>query len=409
DKITLDKTLKIPASVYGGAGDDSIIADSPAADFYSGGAGVNYIDYSDRSEDLKLSTNNLADDGAANEHDNIQSDFIVVTGGTGNDTIDIHNLALGNVHGNKGNDTLKGATQGDIDGGEGDDEMIGGSGANTFYGGDGNDTADYASRTDNLSITLDNVANDGAKNEHDDVREDVESIFGGNGNDYINTAETGNFYVLGFGGNDTIYSHYGDDTIAGGDGNDLLDGGLNPDVIQGGPGNDTVTYASRKHSVFIHFDNNYDSGEGSYKADNQQLIPAEGDRLSADIETIYGGSGDDSFFGDGRPSLHFYGFGGKDYFNPEGSSNCTLDGGDGDDQFDVSSGSSNLMIGGAGEDTAEFYSAPKGVNISDDGLANDGTPGQNDNIGTDVEELGGSPHDDTITGNSKDNVLFGYV
>src|SRR5205814_1230696 len=77
--------------------------------------------------------------------------------------------------GNGGNDILNGLS--------GDDTLDGGLGADILNGGEGIDTADYSLRTEDLTIIIDDSANDGAVNEADDVRSDIEIVIGGTGND----------------------------------------------------------------------------------------------------------------------------------------------------------------------------------------------------------------------------------
>ena len=54
-----------------------------------------------------------------------------------------------------------------------------------FNGAEGIDTADYSLRTEDLTIIIDDSANDGAVNESDDVRTDMEVVIGGKGNDTL--------------------------------------------------------------------------------------------------------------------------------------------------------------------------------------------------------------------------------
>src|SRR5439155_556665 len=151
-------------------------------------------------------------------NDNVQTDVENVTGGSGDDQIT----------GSAGNNQL--------DGGAGDDTLDGGLGADTFIGGAGHDTADYSSRSENLRITIDDVANDGAAGEMDDVQLTIEIVKSGSGNDSI--TGTANDEVIyggagddtldgGAGGDDTLYGDAGDDTLKSQDGagDDVLDGG----------------------------------------------------------------------------------------------------------------------------------------------------------------------------------------
>ena len=48
-----------------------------------------------------------------------------------------------------------------LNGGAGDDSLDGGNANDSQFGGIGIDTATYAARTDGLTISLDDVANDG--------------------------------------------------------------------------------------------------------------------------------------------------------------------------------------------------------------------------------------------------------
>jgi uncharacterized delta-60 repeat protein len=137
-----------------------------------------------------------------------------------------------------------------LNGGNGNDTLIGGTGSDTFIGGPGSDTADFSSRHDNLALSLDNLANDGAPGEHDNVMADIETVLAGSGNDKLVGDPFANL-LKGNGGNDTIYGGAGNDTLVGGgghdilfgqDGNDLLlanDG--HTDTIDGGNGFDTAS------------------------------------------------------------------------------------------------------------------------------------------------------------------------
>ena len=163
------------------------------------------------------------------------SDFqvqsIIVNAGDGNDIVHNFTDLPSTLNGGNGNDSLIGGSGNDsLNGSSGNDVLDGGLGADTLQGGSGNDTADYSSRTTGLNISLDNVANDGAAGEHDNVMSDVETVLGGSGNDKIVGDPSANL-LKGNGGNDTLY---------GGSGNDTLDGGSGHDQLFGQDGNDTL-------------------------------------------------------------------------------------------------------------------------------------------------------------------------
>jgi Ca2+-binding RTX toxin-like protein len=112
-------------------------------------------------------------------------------------------------------------------------------------------------------------------------------------------------------------------------------------------------------------------------------------------DTVNGTAGDDVIFtGDGNDTIH--GLGGND----------TLCGGNGADILDGGAGA-DYMSGGAGTDTATYSTQTASVTASIDGVANDGTAGEGDNVQTDVENLNGGTGADTLTGSAADNSLKG--
>lgn len=140
--------------------------------------------------------------------------------------------------GGDGNDELKGCDGNDLlDGGAGDDDFdFGGfsetvdGGADTYVGGPGTDSFSYFSRKVPVSVSLDNLANDGAANEGDNVGADVETLGGGWGDDVI----------VGSGADDYLFGSLGSDRISGAGGNDTVKGNEGIDQVDGGPGNDEV-------------------------------------------------------------------------------------------------------------------------------------------------------------------------
>jgi Ca2+-binding RTX toxin-like protein len=140
----------------------------------------------------------------------------------------------------------------------------------------------------------------------------------------------------------TMFAGGGDDTLNGGDGNDIIHGGEGNDVaVAGGPGNDQVL------------------GEGGN-------------------DVIRGGDGNDF-----------------------------EDGGTGDDDIGFSPGVSHdsdagadQIVGGAGNDRLRLSGHSGGMTISLDGQANDGTPGEGDNIGSDIEKIEGTRSNDVFNGSA---------
>jgi len=144
------------------------------------------------------------------------------------------------------------------------------------------------------------------------------------------------------------------------------------------------------------------------------------DRLvtgAATPATIDGGTGDDWLKG-GTGDDTINGGDGADMLDGQGG-NDVLDGDAGDDTLQHDLGADDLN-GGDGVDTAVFdggqgptATGGVGETITLDGVANDGDPtddsgGRRDNLATDVENVIGSPGDDTITGSADANLLHGY-
>ena len=82
--------------------------------------------------------------------------------------------------GGAGSDQLQGGAGPDtLDGGTGSDRLDGGRGADTLSGGADRDTCLYANRTESVRVSLNNIADDGAAGENDNVRSDVEDVVAG--------------------------------------------------------------------------------------------------------------------------------------------------------------------------------------------------------------------------------------
>jgi Ca2+-binding RTX toxin-like protein len=338
----------------------------------------------------------------------------VVSGLAGNDTV-----CLG-----PGNDTLQGGTGDDVSVAE-----ITVDGSDTFFGGDGADTVTYSARDIGVRITMDGVPNDGQVGEGDNTVGDVEHAIGGAGGDLItgnllpNTLHGGaghdNLNAVGgdslFGGlgNDflrvfsssgtpQLSGDAGNDTLVGGSGDDHLIGGAGQDTLQGAAGNDTMQGDAGDDRLQGEAGNDILQGnEGNDRLNGQdgddRLNGADGaDRLTGD-------SGDDNLTGLAGDDL--------------------LDGGEGDDFLNGGNGNdtaltgltidgADFFLGGAGTDTADYSGrnhAASGLSmrVSPDGEVNDGLPGENDNVDTDVENAMGGTGRNILIGNSLPNVLIG--
>jgi hypothetical protein len=174
----------------------------------------------------------------------------VIDAGAGNDNPIYGEGGDDVIHGGVGGDVLIGQYGDDtLDGGPGDDDLEGvpgghedetaTTGSDTYVGGGGGDTVTYEERSENLSLSPDGVADDGAAGEHDNIATDVSAIVGGHGSDRL----TGNAYrnvFAGGEGDDELAGAGGDDQLGGGPGSDRLSGGDGQDVLGGDDGDDTL-------------------------------------------------------------------------------------------------------------------------------------------------------------------------
>jgi Ca2+-binding RTX toxin-like protein len=131
-------------------------------------------------------------------------------------------------------------------------------------------------------------------------------------------------------------------------------------------------------------------------------------------DVVHGGDGEDRLYGlEGNDQL--YGEGGAD--NPDGGAgNDLVDGGAGDDGLEKSLGVSNdsglgadHYVGGPGTDKLLLDAHAYGVNISLNGAADDGTPGEGDNVEPDIEDIDGTEGNDTFTGSDGPDKFYGRL
>jgi VCBS repeat-containing protein len=195
--------------------------------------------------------------------------------------------------------------------------------------------------------------------------------------------------LSGGAGNDILYGNEGKDRLNGGDDNDILYGGNSNDLLYGDAGND-ILYGEAAND-------NLNGGTG-----NDMLYGAAGDDVlngDAGDDTIDGGEGNDRLNGgDGNDTI------------VDSAGNDLFYGGAGDDIFlvnvDAPQGN-DLINGDAGIDTLDFTGSNVAVNVN---LAK--TTGQivNPNLVLTVlnlENVKGGSGNDTLAGNSLNNVLTG--
>lgn len=236
----------------------------------------------------------------------------------------------------------------------------------------------------------------------DDIR-----VVGGAGNDTLTatgSAATGDPFTttaIFYGGDGADFLRGGAwlDTLYGDDGADTLSAGTEAlpdaqsDTLVGGNGADTADYSGRTSSVTVSLDG--------------VANDTDGDNVAADIETILGGTGNDTLTGTSNADT-IKGGAGRDYITGSGGADV-LYGDDGADTFveESASNGGDTFHGGAGIDAVWYDSRTNAVSISNDGTANDGETGELDNVLTDVEGMSGGSGNDTIVGGAGGDTLKG--
>ena len=153
-------------------------------------------------------------------------------------------------------------------------------------------------------------------NDHSDGSND-DSVTAGAGDDLVYSG-LGDDTVLGEAGNDYVQSGSGNDSVDGGAGNDHVDAGTGDDTVLGGAGRDDLEGEAGADSL--------SGGDG-----NDSIWGGAGNDTidgGADDDALYGGAGDDSVLGGA----------GDDYIQLI-SGDDTVDAGDDDDNIDIVAGS----------------------------------------------------------------------
>ncbi|MAW85556.1 MAG: hypothetical protein CMJ42_03390 [Phyllobacteriaceae bacterium] len=448
-------TLGVNNLLYGG--DDTIVAGDGANRIWGD------IEEIDTTNSLAGGNDTITsgdgDDFIYGDYETAEIGAVIISGGNdiiyaggGNDTI----------HGNEGNDT--------IDAGADDDFIVGGAGDDTIIGGAGNDTVSFAGSFSGVTLTLNGATDATATGDGTDIINTVENIIGsahadtlsgdglnntiegGGGNDMLNgaggsqdivsyeSAGSGvsvdlrlttaqdtlgagvdtimNFEgIIGSGHDDTLIGNNASNRIEGGDGDDIILVGstgtvTGSDQFFGGEGSDIIGFGFGAEGVSVPtaghvFDGGdaYDISYGyadtfvfelfttGFEADlaAETFTRISDGALGAEIlnfENIYAGSGDDLLYGSNEDN-HLAGGGGND----------TLRGGRGDDILDGGDGTG---------DWADFSDLFTGVTLT---LAGSSDASAVASFETDtvrnIENVLGTAHGDTLTGDSGHNTFFG--
>lgn len=406
--------------LLGSGGDDTLdgqanndtLSGGPGADTLIGGDGNDLASYGGAAAAViaDLERGGSTGDAAGDSFSSIEQ-----LRGTDLDDTLRGDSVLNVLTGASGNDTL--------DGRDGDDQLIGGLGGDTLIGGPGKDVASYASSTAGVTVEL--VAGQASGGEAaGDTLSGIEHLRGSSYADVLLGNDDDN-NLVSVGGTDTLDGRGGDDTLIGGAGADVLDGG---------PGSDFVAYRASLAAVSI------DLGSAAVSGGD-----ATGDSISG-IENACGSELGDTIVGSSESNI-LCGYGGNDLIDGSGgvdtvdysaqTAGYTIDlaagtgstsgetdtllsienaiGSQGSDTITGTSGNNTLdghlgndtIDGGAGTDEADYSAREESwaINLLT-GTAMALATGEVDTL-LSIEDVSGSPSDDTIVGNDASNVLHG--
>ena len=322
---------------------DNVIEGGAEGDELRGGGGNDTVSY--RSSNAGVTVNLESEDAEG--------------GHAAGDTITNFENIIGSAHA----DTLTGddGTANIIEGAGGADILDGGTGTNTLSYESSSSRVDVDLR-EGQDETIDGtdetliMKSSGGHASGDKVIYDTFQNITGSGHGDILTGNSGVNTLKGGAGNDTLKGEAGDDILEGGPGADTLDGGED---------DDTATYAGAAEGVTVNL------ASGSGRGD------AAGDRFT-NIEKYVGSAHDDTFIS------------GEDADEIDGSTH------------------------GEGGDTVSYDESQEGVTVdlstrvqsSEDTVNPEGSYARGDDL-TNIENVIGSDHNDTLTGSNGSSTLQG--
>ena len=395
--------------------DDSFTL-SAGMEYIEGGDGIDTVNYSRSTAGVKVDLNVITQRGGHAEGDALVG-IENVTGSNTKDTLTGNaqaNVLMGmdgndTMSGGGGNDTLDGGADDDtLDGGSGNDTLLGGfgndrliagSGKNVLDGGKGIDTADYATSTHGVMVSLDEGEGFELRNFTGDLLDlvihpenaiardtlaRIENLSGSAHDDVLQGSDEGNT-ILGNGGDDHVYGRggadierggtgndhlgtmvidnvpffgtvyaddAGDDQLFGEAGNDILFGGSGADRMDGGADFDTVDYTWSLSGVVVDLRNGVGGGTADSWSAGDTFVSIESVIGSRFTDLLFGSTNADVIDGGGSADL-LVGNSGDD----------VLIGGAGSDNIDGSD-DNDRMTGGADADTFFFRVAPNAAMLS---------------------------------------------
>jgi Ca2+-binding RTX toxin-like protein len=244
-------------------------------------------------------------------------DGVSVALGDGNDVAQYLAPHAGGVFGQAGDDIINGGQR-----------AAGPKGKLDLSGGDGvRDMITYQFADKPVSVSVDQVDNDGRLFDGENVAADFEIYAGSRFGDTLRGTNTGRI--------ERFRGDLGNDKLFGLGGPDYFEEGASVnglDTFNGGDGVDRVVYEERRNGVRVSFDGLNNDGETS-----------EGDRVQSDVEGATGGSGDDVLSGNDQPNAFTGNAGSDNLTGGAGTASDVLIGGPGRDRMEGGEGSDNLI------------------------------------------------------------------
>ncbi len=392
DVISMTNVDTVTGTVTGGAGTDTLVWA-----YAAGGQRVNvdmqagtvyyYINGGNRTNFTGIENFTAAGTNNAYIYAN-NSDNVITGGSTINDWINYQyavggvnvNLATGTVTGGSGNDTLSGIEH--IDAASlYDDILIGNASNNSIRGATGNDVIDGAGGIDTWYIDW-----TGARV--------TASLLTATQNTAMGIVMTGDASGDTVTNVENIVSSYSDFLYGNALANDLYGAGL----IEGFLGADNIRAQSTVTSTasYVNAGNSYlaaqgitfGAGVGVTASLTAGLVTATGDAAGdtyASIRNLTGSAFADTLIGEANANR--------------------LDGGTGNDVLEGMDGA-DVLIGGAGVDTASYAHANAAVTVDISGVIAGVNHAAGDTFSS-IENIIGSNFNDSLYGNSQDNVITG--
>lgn len=302
------------ATLLGQAGDDTLLGGIGGGTL-DGADGTDTADYAGATQLL------LADLGSG----------VVTHAGGGVDLL----VAVENVTGSPGNDTIIGDAGANVlRGADGADVLDGNGGDDTTDGGAGSDTLDFGDAANGVTVDL---AGHSASGEGRDTVDAIENVVGSDSDDDLTGDGAAN-------------------VLAGGAGDDTIDGGAEADTLVGGDGKDTVSFASSSKGVTVDLRKQTAKGAGADTVDGFENVQGSGKgdviRGSKAVNSLDGrGGADEVSGGDGNDDV--LGGDGNDLLFGE-NGNDIVKGGNGKDQLNGGKGTHDICKGGADPDSFVF-------------------------------------------------------